>query len=194
MRCTSGAVVIGPVEPISTVYPSGAALAAASVPIMPPAPGRIAWASEWGSSSSISLPPRITNWSIAYWALSDKSCGWATIRTWTSGSMAWASSATSFTVKNWRIWVITTAGWPMADCRIIIARGSPFSDRDDMTPTTGRRGLDNSWTRRVRSYSRKRSRSGWKKATVRSSSTRLLPTRPKKTCSPVWSRGTPWRP
>ena len=112
----------------------------------PSGPGRAASASLTGSTIAISRPPRITNWSIAYSAASDRCCAWATSSTCTSGSIAWASSGTFRTAKLCRSCNAEAHGAPAPGVprAIIIARGSPSSGRDDMTPTTGRFGFDSS--------------------------------------------------
>ena len=72
-----------------------------SVGGMPPWDWVAASASLQGSTMTISRPPRITNWSIAYSVASDRSRASATSRTWTSGGITCASVAM---VRTWLVW------------------------------------------------------------------------------------------
>ena len=56
---------------------------------------------------------------------------------------------------------------------------SPSSGSAVIRPTTRFLGLASAWTMREMSYSKKRSRSGWKNGMTCSSSVLLVPARPK---------------
>jgi hypothetical protein len=55
---SAGFVALGPSAPIASVCPSGAAFAVASMPIMPPAPGRFSTITGWPRDSA-SLGPSL---------------------------------------------------------------------------------------------------------------------------------------
>ena len=57
-------------------------------------------ARHWASRKAISLPPRMTNWSMAYWALSEMSFGAMTSSSLMSSSILSTSMPTRLTVKS----------------------------------------------------------------------------------------------
>ena len=105
--------------------------------------GAAARASLQGSTMTISLPPRMTNWSMAYSALSDRPRAEATSRTWMSGSIPGALAGTIRTSLVWRSSTVTAQGWG-SGAWLMKRGGSPSSGREEMTPTTVRFGFDRS--------------------------------------------------
>ncbi len=118
-------------------------------------------------------PPRSTYWSIWSSALSSSPTGWTIISTsmslgiGLSGETVLTSNAllTSFMIGHGGIMPVRMLNVPLI--------GIPA-----IRPTTFFL-LPRLWTSRVRSYSMKRARLGWKKAIFFSSSTLLVPARPK---------------
>ena len=115
---------------------------------MPLGEGVAAIASLHGSTITISRPPRMTNWSIAYSVASDRFCASATSSTWMSGSITCASVGDGLHLvglpQQHGRGIGLPAGGACPRIAIIIVRGSPSSGSDDITPTTGRFGFDSS--------------------------------------------------